>query len=214
MYSFPLHCNRSRLPTPGPIVNSNLGALCPLIPLLPLLLPHRPEEAYPRATNTCPTVPHTAKSRPWEHLNPPQTIHQRMDLGGIDTPPSPNCDTVHEVENWSPAQILPKPFQGFGSVLPRPPPRPPILASLAKNNFSQAYRLAFVINYNQSINISINIYIYISIYLSIFLSIYLSIYSYSYSYSYSINIPLYSCSYIPTPPTSQYRPQSHRPKYE
>ena len=30
MCSFPLHCNRSRLPTPGPIVNSNLGALCPL----------------------------------------------------------------------------------------------------------------------------------------------------------------------------------------
>ena len=49
MYSFPLHCNRSRLPTPGPIVNSNLGALCPLIPLLPLLLPHHPEEAYPLA---------------------------------------------------------------------------------------------------------------------------------------------------------------------
>ena len=42
-----LHCNRSRLPTPVPIVNSNLGALCPLIPLLPLLLPHHPDEAYP-----------------------------------------------------------------------------------------------------------------------------------------------------------------------
>ena len=45
MYSFPLHCNCSRLPTPGPIVNSNLSALCPLIPLLPLLLPHHPKEA-------------------------------------------------------------------------------------------------------------------------------------------------------------------------
>ena len=64
MYCFPLHCNRSRLPTPGPIVKPKLGALCPLIPLLPLLLPHHPEEAYPRATNTCPTVPHTAKTRP------------------------------------------------------------------------------------------------------------------------------------------------------
>ena len=153
MYSFPLHCNRSRLPTPGPIVNSNLGALCPLIPLLPFLLPHHPEEAYPLAIlvllacyqhlphpsptplklvpeNTCPAREHLPHPSPTPQ--PPTNHPPKMDLGGIDTPPSPNCDTVHEVESCSPAQPSPPHFKVLFRFRPYHPPDPQILASLAK----------------------------------------------------------------------------------
>ena len=153
MYSFPLHCKPFPLAYPGPIVNSNPGALCPLIPPLPFLRPHHPEDAYPLAIlvllacyqhlphpspttlklrtpalpeNTCPTRP--------LHHNPPQTIHQKW-TWGESIPHRPQIVTRYMRWKIAPLHnLFHHQAQGFGPVSPLPPPRPQILASLAKSN--------------------------------------------------------------------------------
>ena len=145
----------SRLPTSGPIVNSNLDALCPLFPLLAFLLPHHPENAYPLAILVllacCQHLPHTSPTplqlvpetpalpettcptHPLHH-NSPQTTHQKWTWG--ESMPH-CCQNATRYMRWKIAplhNLLPTRFKVLVPFRPYHPPDPQILASLAKSN--------------------------------------------------------------------------------